>query len=341
MSTCAGAKCMSSWTIRSAANGTTSACRSSFPLRPRRSSGRPLLGEHTEEILKEVLGWSDAEIAAKKEAGAFSRRRSGQEMKIAIIGQQDFGKAVLEAFLARGDEAAAVFCAPEKEGAGRMRCGGRAGEGSEGSSVQVAPRSGGLAGHGGRWRRHRHHGFRVAVRATGICDHTEAWHDPVSSVAAAEVSRPEFHQLADNQGRDGDRADHFPPIRRARRRRCILQKRTAIGPDDTLGTVYFDRLFPMGVQAMLEAADLVLAGKYKETEQDESQASYEGWCRSAEAKIDWAKPIDHVYNLIRGCNPAPGAWTTFNGKKLRSSMPARSFSGALRTCPGRSARSRT
>ena len=38
-------------------------------------------------------------------------------MKIAIIGQQDFGKAVLEAFLARGDEVAAVFCAPEKEGA--------------------------------------------------------------------------------------------------------------------------------------------------------------------------------------------------------------------------------
>ena len=38
-------------------------------------------------------------------------------MKIAIIGQQDFGKAVLEAFLARGDQVAAVFCAPEKEGA--------------------------------------------------------------------------------------------------------------------------------------------------------------------------------------------------------------------------------
>ncbi len=38
-------------------------------------------------------------------------------MKIAIIGQQDFGKAVLEAFLARGDTVGAVFCAPEKEGA--------------------------------------------------------------------------------------------------------------------------------------------------------------------------------------------------------------------------------
>ena len=38
-------------------------------------------------------------------------------MRIAIIGQQDFGKAVLEAFMARGDEVAAVFCAPEMEGA--------------------------------------------------------------------------------------------------------------------------------------------------------------------------------------------------------------------------------
>jgi len=97
----------------------------------------------------------------------------------------------------------------------------------------------------------------------------------------------------------------------------VLQKKTPISADDTLGTVYFDRLFPMGVQAMLEAADLVLAGKHTETAQDESQASYEGWCRTAEAKIDWAKPIDQVYNLIRGCNPAPGAWTTFNGKKLQ------------------------
>ena len=38
-------------------------------------------------------------------------------MKIAIVGQQDFGKSVLEAFLARGDEVAGVFCAPEKPGA--------------------------------------------------------------------------------------------------------------------------------------------------------------------------------------------------------------------------------
>jgi methionyl-tRNA formyltransferase len=52
------------------------------------------------------------------------------------------------------------------------------------------------------------------------------------------------------------------------------------------------------------------------TVQDESQASYEGWCRAAEAHINWHNHIDPIYNLIRGCNPAPGAWTTVGGKRL-------------------------
>ena len=68
---------------------------------------------------------------------------------------------------------------------------------------------------------------------------------------------------------------------------------------------------------MIEAAGLVVAGKHTESVQDESHASYEGWCRPAEVKIDWAKPIDQIYNLVRGSNPAPGAWSTFNGKKLQ------------------------
>jgi methionyl-tRNA formyltransferase len=97
----------------------------------------------------------------------------------------------------------------------------------------------------------------------------------------------------------------------------ILQKKTPVGENDTLGSVYFDRLFPMGVQAMLEAADLVVAGKHKEVVQDESQASYEGWFREAEAKIHWANHVDNIHNLIRGADPAPGAWTTLNGVKLQ------------------------
>ena len=73
----------------------------------------------------------------------------------------------------------------------------------------------------------------------------------------------------------------------------------------------------MGVQAMLEAADLVVSNKHKEMVQDESRASYEGWFREAEAKIHWAHHVDFIHDLIRGADPAPGAWTTLNGTKLQ------------------------
>ena len=68
---------------------------------------------------------------------------------------------------------------------------------------------------------------------------------------------------------------------------------------------------------MLEAADLVISSKHQEVAQDESQASYEGWFREAEAKIHWASHVDSIHNLIRGADPAPGAWTTLSGVKLQ------------------------
>ena len=84
----------------------------------------------------------------------------------------------------------------------------------------------------------------------------------------------------------------------------LLQKKTPIGPTDTLGSVYFDRLFPMGVEAMLEAIDLVKAGKAPRLKQDETKATYEGRCGPDNAHIDWGKPWSEIDRLIRGCNPA-------------------------------------
>src|SRR5438270_6643053 len=97
----------------------------------------------------------------------------------------------------------------------------------------------------------------------------------------------------------------------------LIQKKTPIGPTDTLGSVYFDRLFPMGVDAMLEAVDLVKAGKAPRIKQDESKATYEGRCGPDNARIDWGKPWVQIDRLIRGCNPAPGDWTTLDGKTLK------------------------
>jgi len=239
-------------------------------------------------------------------------------MKIAIIGQQDFGKAVLEAFLARGDEATAVFCAPEKEGA-------------RPDALRLAAQQKGLKVYQFKslrdpeaWKAMEDAGADIGIMAFVL---QFAPHDFVTIPRHGTIQYhpsllPKYRGPSSInwpiiKGETETGLTIFRPSDGLDEGSVVLQKKTPIGPDDTLGTVYFDRLFPMGVQAMLEAADLVLSGKYKEIDQDESKASYEGWCRAAEAKIDWAKPIDHVYNLIRGCNPAPGAWTTFGGKKLQ------------------------
>jgi methionyl-tRNA formyltransferase len=109
----------------------------------------------------------------------------------------------------------------------------------------------------------------------------------------------------------------------------ILQKRVPIGPDDTAGSLYFDKIFPLGVQALVEAADLVVSGRAVESTQNEREATYEGWVREAESRINWANHVDFVYDLIRGCNPAPGAWTIFGDKKLylfdAKKIPAHTF----------------
>src|ERR671912_51949 len=97
----------------------------------------------------------------------------------------------------------------------------------------------------------------------------------------------------------------------------LLQKTTPISDTDTLGSVYFDRLFPMGVDAMLESVDLVKAGKAPRIKQDESLATYEGRATAEIAKIDWGKSWRQIDPLIRGCNPAPGAWTTLDGKTVK------------------------
>ena len=239
-------------------------------------------------------------------------------MKIAIVGQQDFGKAVLEAFLARGDEVVAVFCAPEKEGA-------------RPDALRLAAQEKGLQVHQFKSLRapEAAQAMKDANADLGIMAFVLQF-APQEFVNIPRHGTIQYHPSLLPKYR-GPSSINWPIIKGDTQTgltifrpsdgldegAVILQKKTPLGPDDTLGTVYFDRLFPLGVRAMLEAADLVVKGKHQETVQDESQASYEGWCRAGEARIDWAKPIDQVYNLIRGCNPAPGAWTTLNDKKLQ------------------------
>jgi methionyl-tRNA formyltransferase len=239
-------------------------------------------------------------------------------MRIAIVGQQDFGKSVLEAFLARGDQVAAVFCAPEKEGA-------------RPDALRAAAEEKGLKVHQFKSLRapEAAQAMKEANADIGIMAFVLQF-APQEFVGIPKHGTIQYHPSLLPKFR-GPSSINWPLIKGETETgltifrpsdgldegAVILQKKTPISADDTLGSVYFDRLFPMGVAAMLEAADLVAAGKHRETIQDESRASYEGWCREAEAKINFAHHVDYVHDLIRGCDPAPGAWTTVKGEKLQ------------------------
>ncbi|MBW2710854.1 MAG: methionyl-tRNA formyltransferase [Deltaproteobacteria bacterium] len=97
----------------------------------------------------------------------------------------------------------------------------------------------------------------------------------------------------------------------------LLQKEIDIGPDDTTGSIYFNHLYPMGVDAILESIDLIKAGNAPKIPQDEAGATYEPPCDDRVAGIDWDKPAGELYNLVRGCDPQPGAFALFKGEKTR------------------------
>ncbi len=239
-------------------------------------------------------------------------------MKIAIIGQQDFGKAVLEAFVARGDTVAGVFCAPEKEG-------------GKPDPLKVAALDKGLKVF--QLPSLKNPDALAAMKGLGADIGIMAFvlqFAPQEFVKVPKHGTIQYHPSLLPKYR-GPSSINWPIIKGETRTGLtifrptdgldegpvVLQKETPISENDTLGSVYFDRLFPMGVQAMLEAADLVVAGKHKEIVQDESKASYEGWCRANEARINWHNHVDFIHDTIRGCDPAPGAWTLHGGKKLQ------------------------
>ena len=97
----------------------------------------------------------------------------------------------------------------------------------------------------------------------------------------------------------------------------LLQKEVEIRPDDTTGSLYFNSLFPMGVEAMVEAVDLIKRGEAPRIPQDESKATYEPPCDDRVASVDFEKPGKDIYNLVKGCDPQPGAYTFLRGKKVR------------------------
>jgi methionyl-tRNA formyltransferase len=239
-------------------------------------------------------------------------------MRIVVHGQQAFGKAVLEALLKRGENVVGVYVAPEKPGqkADPLK------EAAVAAKLPIyQPES---------------------YRRPEVAEQFKALKPDLQVMAFVTLFVPEEFLNIPTKGSiqyhpsllpkyRGPSAINWPIIQGETETGLsifwpdngldtgpiLLQKKTPISDTDSLGSVYFDRLFPMGVEAMLESVDLVKAGKAPRIKQDHSQATYEGRCGPDNARIDWGKPWKQIHDLIRGCNPAPGAWTNVNGAKLQ------------------------
>jgi methionyl-tRNA formyltransferase len=253
-------------------------------------------------------------------------------MRIVVHGQQAFGKAVLEALLKRGDDVVAVYAAPEKPG-------------QKADPLKEAAIAAKLPVY-----------QPASYRKPEVWEEFRALKPDLQVMAFVTLFVPEDFLNIPTRGSiqyhpsllpkyRGPSAINWPIIQGETETGLsifwpdngldtgdvLLQKKTPIGFEDSLGSVYFDRLFPMGVEAMLESVDLVTAGKAPRIKQDESQATYEGRCVADNARIDWGKPWRQIHNLIRGCSPAPGAWTTLDGSTLQvfeaKPLPARDPKG--------------
>lgn len=240
-------------------------------------------------------------------------------MRLIVMGQQAFGKEALATLLEDGrDEIVAVYCAPDKEGRPldplkelALEKGLPVHQPPEFKSDEVVRQ---LAAHEADLMIMAYVTIFVpeAARDTpsmgSICFHPSLLplHRGPSSINWPIIWGSEKTGYSWFYPTDGlDEGD------------LLMQREVEIGPDDTLGDVYFKKIFPAAVKSVLEVCDLYRTGNPPRSVQDEAKASYESWCRKRDAEIDWARPVADVYNLIRGTNPQPGAWTTAGGTEVK------------------------
>ncbi len=255
-------------------------------------------------------------------------------MRLIVNGQQAFGKSVLEGLLDRSEDVVGVYCAPDKPGA-------------RPDPLKETALERGLpvfqpASYRGEEVREQMASLEpdlcvmayvtlfVPQQALDIPTHGTIQYHPSllpRHRGPSSINWPIIWGEAETGLTifwPDDGLDEGP---------ILLQKTVAIGDDDTLGSLYFNHLYPMGVAAMLEGVDLVRAGEAPRIEQDHGQATYEGWCRRDLVRINWHMPLQTIWNLVRGANPQPGAWSTLEGEPV-GIYDARKIPEALSVQPG-------
>lgn len=90
-----------------------------------------------------------------------------------------------------------------------------------------------------------------------------------------------------------------------------------ISPTDNTASLYFDKLYPIGVEAMVETVAAIDAGTAQLSPQPEQGASFQGLVDDEAAKLDLAEDAVALDRRIRGCDPQPGAWLSLGDERIR------------------------
>ena len=96
----------------------------------------------------------------------------------------------------------------------------------------------------------------------------------------------------------------------------LKEARISLDAKETTGTL-FDKLSTLGAEALLPVVADLPAYLAKATAQDESKATYTAKIGKELAAIDWTQPAVVIERLIRTLDPHPGAYTLYDGKRLK------------------------
>ena len=95
----------------------------------------------------------------------------------------------------------------------------------------------------------------------------------------------------------------------------ILVEKIAIEDNDTAETLH-DKLAVVGAEVLIKTIERFKKGDFSSTKQEDDKATYAAMLTKAEGEIDWSKGAEEVYNLIRGMDSWPMAYTYYMGKRF-------------------------
>jgi methionyl-tRNA formyltransferase len=240
------------------------------------------------------------------------------DLRIAIIGQAAFGESVLNALIEQGYPIVGVFCPPDNEGKAQDPL--KTAAASHDISLFQFPRLRDQEAIGAF--KELETDLCVMAFVTDIVP-MDILNAPAQGTIQYHPSLLLKHRGPSSinwpviQGESKTGLSIFWPDEGLDTGPILLQKEVEILQEDTLGTLYFQKLFTLGVEAMVESVDLVAKGEAPKIAQDESQATYEGWIKKDDARIDWSASLQTIFNLVRGCDPSPGANTLCKGETIQ------------------------